>query len=133
MNSKLQILAIAIVFLSCSFRFGFLGYCQGSQERFIYDAQSKRDPFIPLTDKKQPTGLREEFRPPQVKAKLPVQIKVEGILWKGEQAFAILNGKVFKKGQNLGEVRIKEIEKDRVILEYGAREFTLFLRKEKEE
>ena len=69
---------------------------------------------------------------PEVKIALPVQIEVKGVLWNGREYFAIINNEVMKKGQNLGEIKIKEIDKDKVILQYGAREYEVSLRKEKE-
>ena len=121
-------------FLVTGFWLLISGMCQAQQQEvFIYDPESKRDPFIPLTDRKSSTGLRITFTPPEVKVKLPMEIKIKGILWNGTEYYAIINEKVMKKGQSLGEVKIKKIEKDRVIVQYGEREFTLFLREEKKE
>jgi len=105
--------------------------CQAQeQERFIYDARAKKDPFIPLTDEESPTGLRTVFALEAVAIKLPVEISVKGILWSGQEYFAIVNGEVMKKGEKIGEVKVKEIEQDKVILEYKQKEFTIFLKKE---
>ena len=105
---------------------------QLSQEKFIYDSESRRDPLIPLLDKDSPTGSRTVFTPPEIKVELPLKVEVKGILWNGQEYYAIINDAVTKAGQQLGEVKIGEIEKDKVIIEYGGREFTVFLRKEKE-
>ncbi len=103
------------------------------QEKFIYDAEGRRDPFIPLLDQQAPQGLRTDFSPPEVKVKLPLEIDVKGILSKGNEYYAIINEQVMKEGQNLGEVKIKKIEANSVIVEYGQREFRLFLKKEKKQ
>jgi len=103
-----------------------------AQEEFIYDSMGRRDPLIPLLDQKSPTGLRAGFSPPRKRVRLPMELKIKGILWNGREYFAIINEKVMKKGEALGEVKIKEIEQDRVIVEYTQREFTVFLREEKE-
>lgn len=126
LNLILATIALTIIFGS-SFVFA-----QVWQEKFIYDSRSKRDPFIPLLDEKSPTGIRTIFAPLEKKVRLPLEITVKGILWNGREYFAIVNDEVVKKGEYLGEVGIKDIEKDKVILEYNEREFTVFLRKEKE-
>lgn len=125
MKDNLRILAIIIVFLTS-------GFCEASEEGFIYDSRGRRDPFIPLTDKDSPTGLRRIFTPPEAAVKLPVQIILKGILQKGEKFFAIINDEVMQKGDRIDEVEITEVQKDKVILQYNEREFSVPLRKEKE-
>ena len=131
MKTKLKayFFAAAIIGLCLALNVAF---AESRQRKFIYDSKGKRDPLISLLDKESPTGLRTVFTPPEIEAKLPVEIAIKGILWNGREYFAIINDEVMKKGGQLGQVKIKEIEKDRVILEYGDREFTVFLRKEKE-
>lgn len=107
-------------------------FAQIGQEKFIYDSGGRRDPFVSLLDKDSPTGLRRIFTPPEVKVELPVEITLKGILQKGEKFFAIINDEVMQKGDKIDEVEIKEIEKDKVILEYNERELAVFLGKEKE-
>lgn len=101
------------------------------QERFIYDSRNKRDPFISLLDSNSPTGLRTVFTRPGEQVTLPVEIKLSGILWNGKEYFAIINEEVLKKGQYVEKVKIAEIEKDRVIVEYLGQNFAVPLRKEK--
>ena len=109
-----------------------LVFAQRQEERFVYDSMGKRNPFVPLTDPKSPTGIRGVFVPPEVEVKLPIEITLKGILWNGKEYFAIVNGEVIKQGEHMDNVKIKGIEKDKIILEYGEREFTVFLKKEKE-
>lgn len=119
----------------CCFVFCFLStvYCQGAaEEGFIYDSEGRRDPFVPLLDKESPTGLRITFTPPEVSVELPLEVTVKGILWSGKEYYAIINNEVVKKGQNLGELKIKEIQKNKVIVEYGGKKYEVLLRKEKE-
>ena len=97
------------------------------EEIFIYDSMDRRDPFIPLTDKDNPTQLRTVFTPPSLD--LPVELKIKGILWSGREFFAIINGEVRKKGDTIDGIMIKTIEKDRVVLRYLEKEYIIFLRK----
>jgi len=124
-------LTISLLFPVSCFLF-LVSYQALAQKEFIYDSMGRRDPLIPLLDQKSPTGLRTEFSLPREKVRLPLEIKVKGILWNGQEYFAIINEQVMKKGENLGEVKIKEIERDKVIVEYAQREFTVFLREEQE-
>jgi len=103
-----------------------------ARKEFIYDSGGRRDPLIPLLDEKSPTGLRTTFSPSQKKVSLPLELKVKGILWNGQEYFAIINEGVMREGESLGEVKIKKIEQDKVTVEYDEREFTVFLREEKE-
>jgi len=108
------------------------GSCEASEEDFIYDSRGRRDPFIPLTDKDSPTGLRRIFVPPEAEVKLPIEITLKGILQKGGKLFAIINDEVMQKGDRIDELEITEVQKDKVILQYNGREFSVPLRKEKE-
>ena len=98
--------------------------------KFVYDARGRRDPFVPLYDKDSATGLRKAFTPPEREIRLPIAIEIRGILWNGSEYFAIINDKVMSKGKNIGEVWIREIEKDRVILEYKEKELIEPFKKE---
>lgn len=122
----LMIISIFVLRTPFSFAQGF------AEERFIYDSRGRRDPFIPLVDKDSPEGIRRSFLPPQIKVKIPVTLEVQGILSKSGEWFAIINGQIKKKGEDISGIKIKEIKKDRVILFYEGREFISFLRKEKE-
>ncbi len=125
-----------LIFAALGLTFTFvspLAFSQGQQEEFIYDPQSRRDPFIPLLDPNSPTGLRTVFVTPEAEVKLPLEIAVQGILWNGREYFAIINGKVMKKGEYTTGVKIKEIKSDQVIVEYAAKEFTVFLMNKKKE
>lgn len=105
-------------------------FCQVSEEIFIYDSMKKRDPFIPLLDPDSPTGIRIEFAPPAQRIGLPLEMTLRGVLQRGKERYAIINDDVVQEGDNMGDVKIKRIEKDRVIVEYREREFAIFLRKE---
>ena len=105
-------------------------FCQVSEEIFIYDSMRKRDPFIPLLDPDSPTGIRIEFAPPAQRIGLPLEMTLRGILQRGKERYAIINDDVVQEGDNMGDVKIKRIEKDRVIVGYREREFVIFLRKE---
>ncbi len=129
MKSKFisSILTISI----CSYILGATSvFCQVSEEIFIYDSMRKRDPFIPLLDPDSPTGIRIEFAPPAQKIGLPLEMTLRGILQRDKERYAIINDDVVQEGDNMGDVKIKRIEKDRVTVGYREREFVIFLRKE---
>ncbi len=107
------------------------GYCQAeTEDSFVYSKENRRDPFVSSLDKDSPTGLRISFEAPQEDIKLPVEFMLKGILSKGSELYAIINDDVLRKGDRLGQVVIRDIRQDKVILEYAGREFTLSLRRE---
>ena len=87
-------------------------FAEGDKEdTFTYNSEGKRDPFIPLiTGKtKVAAGLED--------ARSVDDIALEGIVWDPSSgSVAILNGVIMREGQNKGSVRVKRIEKKRVIL-----------------
>jgi hypothetical protein len=101
---------------------------RAEQNSFTYDSRGKRDPFVPVVTRE---GVRSDFRKPRRQEKLPLQISVSGILYNGKEYFAIINGKVVKAGGKVGTLLIKEISFDKVILNYGEKDFEISLKKEK--
>lgn len=116
------------IYLFFAFCFLLFTQVEARENRFIYDSMGKRDPLIPLVDKESITGLRTVFTSIKKRIRLPVKMKISGILRKGSEYFAIINGKAVKAGAILGPVKIKQIKKDEVIVEYGQRDFTLPLK-----
>ena len=129
MKSPLIILIISL--FCCGIIEGRV-FAREVEERFIYDAGSRRDPFVPLLDKDSVSGLRTEFTPPREKISLPIEVLVKGVLRRGDQFYAIVNGRVMKTGENIGKVKIKSIKEDKVVLEFSGHDFDILLRKEKE-
>lgn len=127
MRSKIAISVMSFAVISV---FGYSHLAFAAMNKFIYDANNKKDPFIPLVDKSSPTGLRTVFVPPEQHVELPMDVKISGILWNGKEYFAIVNEKVIKAGDTLGAIRIKGISSNQVIVEYGQREFAVPLREE---
>lgn len=129
MKSKFVFLILSIGM--CSYILGATSvFCRASEEIFIYDSMRKRDPLIPLLDPDSPTGIRIEFAPPAQRIGLPLEMTLRGILQRGKERYAIINDDVVQEGDNMGDVKIKRIEKDRVTVGYREREFVIFLRKE---
>lgn len=56
-----------------------------------------------------------------------VQLDLKGIIWKGNQAFVLINDSILKKGDKLGDVKILDIKRERVICQKGKNTVTLFL------
>ena len=84
-----------------------------------YSADALKDPFVEYG--KQQAPVSETAAP--VKP-LPA-MSVQGIVWGGPVPQAIINGKVFKLGDNINEAKITGINKEGVELFYGGREYLL--------
>jgi type IV pilus assembly protein PilO len=106
LNSKLGLLSFALCFWLLSFNFYLLSY---AQEEFIYDAKSKRDPFIPLvTSDGRLLKLDQEEG-----AK---GLSLEGIIYDDHGlSYAIVNAEVVKIGDKCGDYQVLKIQKNKVI------------------
>lgn len=54
-------------------------------------------------------------------------LKLKAVTISGVKAYALINDQILERGEAIMGKRIIEIEKDKVILEQGGRQFTLFL------
>lgn len=54
-------------------------------------------------------------------------LRLKAVTISGTKAYALINDQIFEKGEAIMGKRIIAIEKDKVILEQGGRQFTLFL------
>lgn len=91
------------------------------EEKFLYASHNRRDPFVPLLDRKgRPITVVEGG----------VQFKVsdlylEGIIWDDIKPMAIINDEVVSAGDKIRGVEIVDIQKDKVILSYQDEIFEL--------
>jgi len=95
-------------------------------EDFVYDSKGKRNPFIPLITQKAgftATGLEN--------VQTVDDVNLEGIVWDVHgDSIAILNGVIVKKGEVIGNVKIKDIKARTVTLFINEVEYKLdFLEK----
>ena len=98
-----------------------------ANENFKYDPKNNRDPFRPLVDRSG--NILPEVRPIAAN----VQLNLEGIVWSSKaDSYAIVGGMVVRKGDMLGDYRVKTIQKTSVILERGNEESVINLRSEDE-
>lgn len=79
------------------------------EQRVFYNSQNRRDPFLPLVSTSGyvlDLGVDLEVS----------DLKVEGIMHEEtKESLAIVNGKVVKKGDRIGDFTVEEISKDRVV------------------
>ncbi|MBL7170765.1 MAG: general secretion pathway protein GspB [Candidatus Omnitrophica bacterium] len=91
------------------------------EEKFLYASHNKRDPFVPLVDKKgRPVSVVEGGL--QFKAS---DLYLEGIIWDPIKPMAIINDEVVSSGDKIRGVTIIKIEKDKVVLSYQDKTFDL--------
>lgn len=97
-------------------------------QEFVYDAQGKRDPFIPIVT---PGGRFQNLEPEQKAAE--EEFKLEGIMFdKYGISYALVDGSVVMIGDTVGEYQVLKIEEKRVIFMREGQEKTLELKKEGE-
>jgi len=91
------------------------------EEKFLYASHDKRDPFVPLVDKKgRPVSVVGGGL--QFKAS---DLYLEGIIWDPIKPMAIISDEVVSSGDKIRGVTIQKIEKDKVILNYQDKSFEL--------
>ena len=119
---------IAIIFFSLVFVAPVLRAAENPPEEkgFIYQDHGKRDPFWPLVSS---TGNAINYD-----SDLSVtDMTLEGIvLNENGDAIAMINGKVVKKGDRVGEFMVDSIEKTLVVFSKGEEKFELKLKKKEE-
>lgn len=92
---------------------------------FGYDAHGRRDPLIPLVGQNRPAGsnLAEVVSIDDV--------RLEGIVSRaGSGNKAILNGELVSEGQRVGDVEIKSIGAEKVVLTLSGKEHVINLSEE---
>jgi len=101
-----------------------------TRSNVVYEAGNLRDPFqapaeeeivssqnIPGTPSKQGANKLTEIHPPS--------LAIQGLVWGGSFPQAIINNKVVKTGDKIGDCIIVGIDKDGVIVSSGGKEFKL--------
>lgn len=116
--------ALVLSFVLCAGSPGSAGADnEGYAKSVAYTSESLRDPFEGYIQKEQVpipvSRLMEEenFVPPPV--------EVAGITWGSSFPQAIINGKVAKEGDMVGEVKVISISKEGLVLSYNNQHFSL--------
>lgn len=99
--------------------------CLFAQEKFVYNAEGKRNPFSPLvTADGRLIRLEEEVQN-------PTGLSLQGIIYDDKGlSYAIVNASVVKVGDTIGKYQVLRIEKNCVIFISGGETFTIELKKE---
>lgn len=121
LQNKHLILIASLIFL------GFLGFFSFAEDNLIYNAKGKHNPFIPLVT---PEGriLKLDYE-----EEGETSLLLEGIIYdKNNISYAIVNGRVVKKGDRIADAEVLEIEETKVIFVKNGRKFELGLKKEAE-
>ena len=95
-------------------------------EQFRYDSHGKRDPLMPLIGQEKSKGSIAFYEIASID-----DVKLEGIAAQASGTnTAIINGELVKSGFKAGEVEIKSITKNSVLLTIGGKEYTVKLPEE---
>lgn len=117
------ILSLFVILFCTSFPIFATG--QG-ENNFVYQDNGKRDPFWPLVSS---SGNIINYD-----SDLSVtDMVLEGIMFdNNNNAIAIVNGKVVKKGDVVGDFTVESLEQNQVIFSKGEEKFELKLKKKEE-
>jgi hypothetical protein len=95
-------------------------------ETFQYDAHGNRDPLVPLVGQEKPGGVLS-----LAEIVSADDIKLEGIAGVvSGRRMAIINGELVKEGFKAGEIEVKSIAKNSVLIAISGREYTINLPEE---
>ncbi len=95
-------------------------------EQFQYDSHGKRDPMIPLIGQEKPGGMPLFSEIASID-----DVKLAGVTASRTGInMAIINGELVKEGFKAGEVEVKKIAKNSVILIISGKEYTIPLPEE---
>ena len=93
---------------------------QINRPKVEYKAQGLRDPFQPLLTEQKVNNVAV----PQEEKPLP-NFTVQGVVWGGVFPQAIINDKIVKIGDMLGEAKILEIDKKGITVLFANKEYVL--------
>lgn len=94
------------------------------KEPFAYDDYGRRDPFWQLVS---PSGVILNYETDF----LITDLALEGIMaGKDGKNFAIINGRILKATDVIGQFVVERIDDDRIVLKKGKKKFELKLKKE---
>jgi type II secretory pathway component PulC len=97
-----------------------------AQNEYKYDAQLKRNPFIPLVT---PDGRLIQLESEKTSSGL----SLEGIIYDANGvSYALINGEVTKIGDAVGDYQVLKVEKDKVVLIKDGQPFEIVIKKEEE-
>jgi len=86
-------------------------------EKVVYDSEGRRDPFVKVSTEAAAIG--------------GVRGRLQGIIYDPQkQSFAIFGGRTYKVGEGVGNLIIKKIQKDRVVVLVNGEEKVLRIREE---
>ncbi|MEA3368800.1 MAG: general secretion pathway protein GspB [Candidatus Ratteibacteria bacterium] len=89
------------------------GFDENYQD-YILEIEKYRDPFVPLLGGKS-------YDEVSIKQKM----KLEGILWSPINPLVVINGETLELGDEIDGAIIERIDKDRVVLRYNKKTFSL--------
>ena len=103
---------------------GYNNVTAEESDPFVYDDQGRRDPFWRLVS---PSGAILNYETDF----LITDLALEGIMaGKDGENYAIINGRILKATDIIGQFVVEKIDDDRIVLKKGRQKFELKLKRE---
>jgi len=124
MKKIIYIIYLSFIFLTFSFFLFPFSFIYAQEDAiFKYEAGVNRDPFIPLVTKDGKLtityGTLNSIN----------DVILEGILYDPSgESVVIMNDLVLKEGTRAGDIQVKKIEEDRVVLSFEGKDYTFKLK-----
>lgn len=94
-----------------------------------YKAEELRDPFEEYAiETKEKTEEKVEVTPAIIEEEIilpPPALNIQGIVWGGELAQAIINNKVVKVGDVIEEAELIDIQREGIVISFKNRQYNL--------
>jgi hypothetical protein len=92
----------------------------------VYNAEGLKDPFMLPKIEENKVQLPESGLEPKIPEVMvvPPALTIQGILWGGRSAQAIINQKIVKIGDILEGARIIDIKKEGIIIDFQGQQFS---------
>ncbi len=92
------------------------------KKAFIYNSHGKKDPMLPVVDSNGTVLFVQKKKTGET----TVNIEIQGIIYKKRGGSKVMIGGVlYKEGDRIGMVLIKQINRDSVIVSDGQKDYTL--------
>ena len=99
---------------------------RGEEEKFVYQRQGRRDPFVPLVGSGGGGDRGDLFTIEDIK-----DVFLEGIIWDPQgESLAVINGEIVREGSQFQNIKVLKVEKERVTVLLNEKEYTVTISEE---
>ena len=88
------------------------------------------DRVVPDSWGRDPFALAYRLAPPDTTGVDSTVLELKGIIWRGNEAMALIGDAILREGQRAGALKVLDIDRNRVLCKHGKKLITLVLENE---